>query len=146
MKKLDELTLKELREMYPGIKANSREKFLKKVDELHEGEVAHETITEVDQFKDDRKKLMEELIEIKEVRSSFLIIVPDATDRDDLMYMLRFGFESYRAEFDKELKLLVRDRMHEIHLNGKVYIKISCKKMAPHWQKKQRFNEIRVLS
>lgn len=164
MKNREELSLKELREHHPQIKATSRKVFLEKLDELAEIEVEDEIIFqnedthpigepaidhEITKMLQDRRELLKYLLEEGGKIMSVLVVLPEDAEKVDVYNTMKFGLESWKlnemAEGRTVTPFLFRDRMFEIHIGGKTYVKFACSTMKDYYERKQNFTVLKDL-
>ena len=152
-KTLEQLSLKELREMFPGIKSTSKAGFLKQVEEIdvidEEVQPEPEEISEITKMLQDRRELLKYLLEEGGKIMSVLVVLQDDAEKVDVYNTVKWGLESWKlnemAEGRTVKPFLFRERMFEIHIDGKTYVKFACSTMKDYYERKQKFTVLKDL-
>jgi len=122
MKNLNELSLKELRELYPDIKSTSKANFIFQVEERVEKP-----------FTLNHENLLEYIASKINTREKILIKCEDSLTADELFYNCQYRF--FPKLNEKGITVLASDRRRDMHINGTLYVRFSCKNLYEHVKK-----------
>ena len=123
MKNLNELSLKELRELYPDIKSTSKANFLAQIEEPI-NEVVEEPV------KLTYDNLLEYVAGKINTREKILIKCEDSLTADDVF--LNFQYKFFPLLNKKGISVLASSSRRDMHINGTLYVRLACKNNYEH--------------
>ena len=155
MKNNLELTLSELRELYPEIKATSKVRFLELVNEIEVSDI--EVVEEVlmpDEIKDyveaefsgdeiEEGKLLEYIASQIMTRNKILIKCEDSTTADDYFLQCQYGL--FPKLNDKGISVLASSTRRDMSLNGTCYVRLVCAKTHAHLKQLMVYNVFKTI-
>ena len=121
MANLSKLSLAELRELYPDIKATSKKRFIELVDESLEVEEVIEEVA-VEESKED---LVDYLYSEARGKKKILIEFESSMDADDAFTMLQF--ELFPKLNEEGILVAASSTRRDMSLNGTCYVRLACK-------------------
>jgi len=140
---LKDLSLKELRKQYPGIKANSKKKFLAKIEELDDVilQPLEEGEDEVSPFDNE---LLDFLYENAKSRKKILVDFPTSMDADDAFAIVQFELFPLLNEDDVLVK--ADSRRRDFHMNGTCYCRLVCQTNYDHIRGMMKYDTFKTVS
>lgn len=114
MRNLNELSLKELRELYPDIKSVSKANFISQIEEIEE-----------EPFKLTFDNLLEYVAGKMTTREKILIKFEDSLTADDVY--LNFKYKFFPLLNKKGISVMSSSRNRDMHINGTLYVRLCCK-------------------
>lgn len=136
-----DLSLKELRVMYPDIKATSKKAFIEQIP------VEGVTVVKAPR---DREKLdpldvevfQEELFKVAGDKTTYLVKTKDQLETKDVYTILLYGLKADFKHAKQDTLIMGREGSSEIHLGGATFIKITCSKYYLHHLQKQKWSNL----
>ena len=122
MTDLKGLKLKELRKLYPAIKARSVDEFLTELAEAQELE--GEIVVEVDGEVDPSERVLNFIVENIKSNKKILVKTPTTMDADNLFAITQF--ELFPALEKRGISIVASSSRRDMSINGTLYVRYSC--------------------
>jgi len=141
---MKELSLKELRDFYPNIKATSKVDFISQVEAI-EAELFAEEVVVVEENKDTIKQdeLLEYIATQMNTQNKILIKCEDSLTADDLFLVCQY--ELFPRLNERKISVLASSTRRDMSLNGTCYIRICCKKNFDHLKRLMIYNTYKEI-
>ena len=149
---MENLSLTELRELYPSITARSKEDFLKKVNELEINDIEVDDPIEIDSreiYVDGSDELtwynLPNFIFAECTgREKILIQTPSSIEAD--LLWTRINQEIIPQLNEKGINVMASSTRRDFHLNGTCYIRLVCKVNFEHIKRLINYTSFKTLT
>jgi len=141
---MEELSLSELRKVYPGIKATSKKKFLELVAEQQE--VIVEEVKEVVVSNTDELtwyNIVDYILSESKSSKKILIKTESSFDADFLFQHLKEKLFPLLEE--KDIMLMASSSRRDMHVNGTCYIRLVCQSNYDHIKRLIAYNTFKTV-
>jgi len=142
---MQKLSLSELRELYPSIKATSKKKFLELVAEQEEV-IVEEVVVEVPKLNSDELtwyNIVEYIIGESKGNKKILIKTESSFDADFLFQHLKEKLFPLLEE--SGTMLMASSSRRDMHVNGTLYIRLVCQANYDHIKRLINYNTFKSV-
>lgn len=143
---MKELSLKELRKLYPNIKDNSKEGFLAKVDALEAEVIETEVVAEevvAEAVTEEKVDLVKYLLDNAKSKKKVLVQLETSLDADEAFLTLRY--ELFPVLNKEGISVVASESRRDISINGSFYVRLSCKKNFNHFKGLVKYTDFKQI-